>query len=63
MERQLIKVAKELNVSLQAIVEHLHGKGFDIESKPIAKVTNEMYDAVVKKFSDSKAEKQKGAQT
>jgi translation initiation factor IF-2 len=62
MERQLIKVAKELNVSLQAIVEHLHGKGFDIESKPIAKVTDVMYDAVVKKFSDSKAEKQKADQ-
>jgi translation initiation factor IF-2 len=62
MERQLIKVAKELNVSLQAVVEQLHDKGFDIESKPNAKVTDAMYDAVVKKFSDSKAEKQKADQ-
>ena len=62
MERQLIKVAKELNVSLQAVVEQLHDKGFDIESKPNAKVTDAMYDAVVKKFSDSKAEKLKADQ-
>ncbi len=62
MERQLIKVAKELNVSLQAVVEQLHDKGFDIESKPNAKVTDAMYEAVVKKFSDSKAEKLKADQ-
>ncbi len=62
MERILIKVAKELNVSLQAIVEHLHMKGFDIESKPIAKVTDAMYDAVSKKFSDVKSEKLKSDQ-
>lgn len=62
MERQLIKVSKELNVSLQTIVEHLHAKGYDIESKPIAKVTEAMYEALVEKFSGSKTEKQKADQ-
>lgn len=57
MERQLIKVAKEFNMSLKAIIEYLHSKGFEIESKPNARVTDEMYDFVVRKFSNLKAEK------
>ncbi len=62
MERQLIKVAKELNVSLQAIVDTLHDKGFDIEVKPNAKVSDTMYEAVLKKFYYSKSEKQRADQ-
>jgi translation initiation factor IF-2 len=62
MERQLIKVAKELNVGMGTVVEFLTGKGFEIENRPISKVTDPMYDALSKKFSDSKADKEKADQ-
>jgi translation initiation factor IF-2 len=62
MERQLIKVAKELNVGMGTVVEFLTEKGFDVENKPIAKISDDMYGALVKKFSDSMAEKQKADQ-
>jgi translation initiation factor IF-2 len=62
MERQLIKVAKELNVGMGTVVEFLQGKGFEIENRPISKVTDPMYDALSKKFSDSKADKEKADQ-
>ena len=59
MERKLIDVAKELNLGVGTVVEFLHDKGFDIQNKPIAKVSEAMYDSLTKKFSDSKAEKAK----
>jgi translation initiation factor IF-2 len=62
MERQLIKVAKELNVGMGTVVEFLTGKGFEIDNRPISKVTDPMYDALSKKFSDSKADKEKADQ-
>lgn len=45
--QKLIKVAKEFNVGLSSIVETLHGKGFQVEAKPMADVSDEMY-AVLK---------------
>ena len=62
MERQLIKVAKELNVGMETVVKFLTEKGFDVENKPIAKISDDMYGTLVKKFSDSMAEKQKADQ-
>ena len=62
MERQLIKVAKELNIGMGSIVDYLTEKGFDVENKPNAKLSDGMYDALMKKFSDSKAEKQQADQ-
>jgi translation initiation factor IF-2 len=59
MERQLIKVAKELNVGMGTVVEYLLEKGFEVENKPIAKISDSMYDTLTRKFSDSKAEKAK----
>jgi translation initiation factor IF-2 len=62
MERQLIKVAKELNVGMETLVRFLTEKGFEVENKPIAKISDDMYGTLVKKFSDSMAEKQKADQ-
>ncbi len=59
MEKKLIEVAKELNVGKDTIVEYLTEKGYQIDNRPIAKVSQEMYDIVAKKFHDSLAEKQK----
>ena len=62
MDIQLIKVAKELNVGMGTIVEFLSDKGFFIDNKPNARVNEEMHSALLKKFSDSKAEKEKADQ-
>jgi len=62
MDIQLIKVAKELNVGMGTIVEFLSDKGFSIDNKPNARVNEEMHSALLKKFSDSKAEKEKADQ-
>lgn len=59
MSKRLVKVAKELNVGTATIVEFLNGKGFDIENKPIAKVTPEMESALQSEFSKSAAVKKK----
>lgn len=48
MEKQLIKVAKEFNIGKDSIVEYLSAKGFEIENKPNAKVSDDMYDMLLK---------------
>ena len=62
MPQRLVKVAKELNVGTATIVEYLHGTGFEIENKPTAKVTDEMYEKLVQEFSSSIAVKEKADQ-
>lgn len=59
MALRLIKLAKELNVATTTIVEYLDSKGFTIENKPTAKVSDEMHDVLLKEFSSSIAEKEK----
>ena len=59
MAKRLVKVAKEFNVGLSTIVDHLNDKGFAIESKPTAKVTDEMMTELLKAFQSSRATKQK----
>ena len=51
MSKRLIKVAKELNVATSTIVEFLTSKGFEIENKPIARVSGEMESAVRREFA------------
>ena len=62
MTRLLIKVATEFNLGLQTIVDHLQKKGHEIDSKPTAKVTDEMYDELLKEFKGSIIEKEQAAQ-
>lgn len=50
MSRVLVKVARDLNVGTAAIVEYLNSKGFDIENKPNAKITDNMYDELARSF-------------
>ncbi|MFK7935278.1 MAG: translation initiation factor IF-2 [Saprospiraceae bacterium] len=59
MAKRLIKIAKELNVGTSTIVDHLTGKGFDIENKPTAKVTDAMYGELLKEFHSSLSVKEK----
>jgi len=62
MAKRLIKVVKEMNVGLSTLVEHLNKCGFEIDSKPTAKVTDEMYAELVKEFQNSIAIKEKADQ-
>jgi translation initiation factor IF-2 len=59
MALRLVKIAKELNVATSTIVEYLSNAGFQIENKPTAKVSDEMYQELQKEFSSSVAEKEK----
>jgi translation initiation factor IF-2 len=56
---KLIKIAKELNVGTSTIVEHLLDKGFEIENKPTAKISDEMHAELLKEFQKSIAIKEK----
>jgi translation initiation factor IF-2 len=53
MSNSLFKIAKELNVGTGSIVEFLNRNGFDIENKPNAKITDEMYGRLLKEFQKS----------
>ncbi len=54
MTKRLVKIAKELNVGTGTIVEYLNGNGYEIDNKPTAKVTEEMYAKLLKEFQKSK---------
>ena len=61
-KKVLVKVATELNVGKDSIVEHLLKKGFEIENKPNAKISDEMYSELLKEFSKDMAIKDKADQ-
>ena len=62
MVKNLVKAASEFNIGTSSIVEHLQKKGFVIENKPNAKLSDEMYDELMKEFSSSLAVKEKAEQ-
>jgi len=62
MAKRLVKIAKELNVGTTTIVEHLTNSGFEIENKPTAHITDEMYAELLKEFQKSIAIKEKADQ-
>lgn len=59
---RLIKVAKELNIGTGTITDFLSKKGFDVENKPTAKLTDEMYQVLVKEFQGDKIIKEEAKQ-
>ncbi len=62
MAKRLIKIAKELNVGTSSIVDHLNSVGFEIENKPTAKISDEMYAELVKTFQSEIAVKEQADQ-
>lgn len=58
---KLFKIASEINIGKEAIVEFLQHKGFDIQNKPTAVLTEEMVELVYEKFKKERiaAEKQR----
>ena len=62
MAQRLVKVAKELNVGTTTIVEFLAKVGHEIDNKPTAKISDEMYNELLKEFQNSAAIKEKADQ-
>lgn len=50
-------VAKELNVGVNTLVEHLVKSGYTVENKPTTKITGEMYQLLLDNFSSDKKAK------
>jgi translation initiation factor IF-2 len=46
----LLKAAKELNIGLATAVESLTKKGYKVEPKPNTKLTEEMYEVLLKEY-------------
>ncbi len=55
---RLKKALTEFNLGLSTALEFLSKKGFQVEANPNAKVTQEMYDALVKEFQSEKTAKE-----
>lgn len=51
---KLFKIASEINIGRDTIVEYLQGKGFDIQNKPTATLTEQMVDLILDKFKKEK---------
>lgn len=47
---RLSKAAKEFNIGIGAIIEFLSKKGFEVDSSPNTKLTEEMYALLVKEY-------------
>src|SRR5690625_3244605 len=58
MSKRLVKVAKELNVGTGSIVDFLAKKGFEIDNRPTARVSEEMYNLLVQEIQSSMALKE-----
>ena len=58
---RLFKVASEINIGKETIVDYLQSKGFDIENKATSALDEAMLDAIYDKFKNEKraAEKQR----
>ncbi len=54
---RLNKVLRELNISLDRAVEHLASRGYDIDARPTAKITNEVYNVLLDEFQTDKSKK------
>ena len=54
MTQRLSKVAKNLNVGINNLVEFLHKKGITVESNPNTKISNEQYQLLIAEFSKDK---------
>lgn len=54
---RLNKVLREFNISLDRAVEYLNSKGHEIEARPTAKISEEVYHVLLNEFSTDKSKK------
>lgn len=52
------KVLRELNISLDRAVEHLSEKGFQVEARPTAKISQQEYDFLLEAFQTDRSKKE-----
>jgi translation initiation factor IF-2 len=55
MSIRLSKITKELNVGLSTAVDFLKKKGFDVESNPNFKISEEQHELLIKEFNKDKS--------
>ena len=61
--QRLFKVAKELNVGSQTLVKFPNDKGFpDVQNLPNEKLSDDMYDLLIKEYASQRALKEKSEQ-
>ncbi|MHB1177543.1 MAG: translation initiation factor IF-2 [Daejeonella sp.] len=58
----LLKTAKELNIGLSTAVEFLGKRGYKVEARPNTKLTDEMYDVLLKEYQGDKIVKEEAKQ-
>jgi len=59
---QLLKVAKELNVSITTIVDYLGDKGYSVEARPHTKIGDDLYQLLLKEYQTDKIYKEEAKQ-
>lgn len=59
---RLAKAARNINVGIDTITEHLRKRGFEVENKPTTKLTSEMYDVLLKDFKTDLSIKERASQ-
>ncbi len=59
---RIIKVATELGVAVGTLADHLKGKGFEVDGKPTAKISQDQYDILLKDFRSDKAARDEAKQ-
>ncbi len=52
--KRLSKVAREFNIGLTTIIDHLNKKGITVENNPNAKISPEAYELLIKEFQSEK---------
>ena len=55
---RLSKIASEFNISVGSIVEFLSKKGVKVDNNPNAKITNDIYEILLKEYSSDKQVKE-----
>ncbi|TZF85894.1 translation initiation factor IF-2 (plasmid) [Pedobacter sp. BS3] len=58
----LLRAAKELNIGLSTAAEFLGKKGYKIDAKPNTKLSEDMYDVLLKEFQGDKIVKEEAKQ-
>lgn len=59
---RLFKVAKELNVGSDTLVDYLQKKGYDLQNSPNTKLTSDQYNILLKEYANEKKQKEKASQ-
>lgn len=54
---RLNKVLRELNISLDRAAEYLISEGYDIDARPTAKISDEIYEVLLEEFQTDRSKK------